>query len=161
MPLLVALLLSSLAFADPARLRYSPDEILEAVAQYKKITLREDIPKPQIFFESNCTLKQFQDAIEPQWHMRPDAFLNAYIFAKNEIYLIDEPGYYVRLNRFIDDSLAHELVHYIQVKYQGFTAQYGGEDMEGDAIGVQTWFRETYMRRPLPRPPAVMAGFVR
>ena len=36
---------------------------------------------------------------------------------RNEIDLGDGETYYRRLNRTLDDSLAHELVHYIQARY--------------------------------------------
>jgi len=139
----LAFLMSWPTFAATEKLHYSAEEILKAVAQRKGITLRADILVPVIFFESSTPLKQFQDAVEPQWGIRPERFVNVYVPARNEIYLIDSSDFYKPDNRFLDDSLAHEFTHYIQVKYQGFTEQ-DGDDLEADAVSVQTWFRENY-----------------
>jgi hypothetical protein len=51
-------------------------------------------------------------------------------------------------HRFIDDSLAHELTHYVQVKYQGWVLDGMDDSIELNAIEVQTWFRETYCQPP-------------
>jgi len=134
-----------LAAVTPAKLRLTPQEILQAVAAHKHITLREDVPEPSIHFESECSLEQFQDAVEPQWGFRPERISNVYIFDKNEIYLVDEVEYYGRLNRYMDDSLAHEFVHFLQVKYQGVD-QMADDSLEADAVSVQTWFRDTYLK---------------
>ncbi|MFC1679936.1 hypothetical protein ACFL2T_06980 [Elusimicrobiota bacterium] len=135
---------------EVTRGRYSPRCILMAVAHNMNVTLREDVPLPEILLESQTPLKVFQDSIEPQWGMRPSVFLNAYIPGENRVFLMDEAGYYRRTGRFIDDSLAHELVHFVQVKYRG--------DMsmdESQAIWVQTWFRDNYMKgTPPPGAPA-------
>ena len=63
---------------------------------------------------------------------------------RNEICLGDGETYYRRLNRTLDDSLAHDLVHYIQARY--FNDDLASDSSEALAIAVQTWFRETYMR---------------
>ena len=102
-----------------ARLCYAPGEILAAVAGEMGMTLRRDVKLPAILMSSETPLKRFQDAVERQWSIRPEQILNAYAVSTNEIYLLDEPGYYVRLRRSIDDSLAHEYVHFIQVRYKG------------------------------------------
>jgi hypothetical protein len=146
--LIPILLFSSLANAEgkvAMPLKYSTECILQAVAMKKHISLRPEIAVPPVFVESKVPLKQFQDAIEPQWHLRPDSFLNAYIFARNEIYLLDDLEYYQKHERYIDDSLAHELTHYVQVMYQH--ADLNEDDsLEGEAIDVQTWFREEFMK---------------
>ncbi|MCM2278855.1 MAG: hypothetical protein NDJ89_12340 [Oligoflexia bacterium] len=139
---------SSLAFAEPVspvqELRYSEGCILKLVASRLELKLNPQVPLPQIHRESRTPLEQFQDAIEPQWGFRPEVFLNAYVVATNEIYLMDQARHY-REGRAPDDSLAHELVHYLQVKYQGFTLEDLGEMAEADAVAVQTWFRETFL----------------
>lgn len=124
-------------------LRHEPRVILEAVAQHMGVTLRADVPLPVIFFESKTRLRQFQDAIEPQWRMRPRVIANAYVIARNQIYLSDDRSYYQRLKRTIDDSLAHEFAHYIQAQY--LNDDLASDPSESAAVSVQTWFRETYM----------------
>jgi len=42
-------------------------------------------------------------------------FANVYVMARNEIYLMDDAGYYRRIRRTLDESLAHEFAHYLQV----------------------------------------------
>lgn len=138
--------LSSSAHAA-AELRYDVQFILQTIAKKKGVVLKPDIELPRVFLESQTPLEQFQNAIEPQWGMRPDVIVNAFVIANNEIYLIDDEGYYSRLKRFIDDSLAQELVHYIQVKYLGIDLSQD-ESSEYEAIEIQTWFRETFLTNP-------------
>ena len=130
----------------PAKLQFTVDFILKNVIERKSQTFDAKLPVPKIFLESSTSLKQFQDAIEPQWGFRPDQFTNAYVVAKNEIYLMDEAGYYHETKRCMDDSLAHEFTHYIQAKYQKFDLN--DESLEWDAIDVQTWFRQVFCKLP-------------
>lgn len=128
--------------AKPAVLKYSPEFIFQKVLEYKNKELNSSIPMPKIFVESKTPLKQFQDAIESQWGQRPGVFTNAYAVKNNEIYLLDDAGYYRRLKRCMDDSLAHEFVHYIQSKYQNYDLN--DEFLEMEAIEHQTKFREEF-----------------
>jgi len=128
-----------------AKLRFDPRVILEAVARHMQVTLRPDVPMPAIHVESAIPLRKFQDAIEVQWRARPPHVTNAYAIARNEIYLSDDAAFYGRLGRTLDDSLAHELVHYIQAKYLN-------DDLTSDwceiqAAEVQSWFRELVVRQ--------------
>jgi hypothetical protein len=107
------------------------------------VTLRPDIPAPAVFLESTTPLRQFQDAMEVQWRFRPHLVSNAYAIARNEIYLSDDAGFYLRLKRTLDDSLAHELVHYIQAQY--FSEDLSTDSCEVQAAEVQRWFREEYV----------------
>lgn len=141
--LMSAAITDSAQAIEPAKFRHDVNCTLKAVAFKMKVTLKADKPAPPVFVESKTPLKQFQDAIEPQWGMRPEAFVNAYIVAKNEIYLTDNSAYYKKVNRFVDDSLAHELAHYIQVVYRN--DELGDDALEMEAIDVQTWYRETFM----------------
>ncbi|MFA5139318.1 MAG: hypothetical protein WC728_08790 [Elusimicrobiota bacterium] len=134
----------------PAQLRYPERCVLQAVAQSMGVQLRDDVPVPPVYYESKIPLRQFQDAVEPQWQMRPDVFVNAYIPAKNEVYLTDDSSYYTRLSRALDDSLAHEYAHYIQVKYKGTRLEDFGDAEEGQAIEHQTAFRENYIHKAPP-----------
>jgi hypothetical protein len=139
-----------LAQAEPsskeqtAQLKYSEEFILNAVLQKKHLSLKSELPLPVVFLSSTTPLKKFQDAIEPQWGFRPDVFTNAYAFKSNEIFLMDDENYYQTHKRCIDDSLAHELVHYVQVKYQN--ADLADDSLEAEAVDIQTWFRESYCK---------------
>jgi hypothetical protein len=124
----------------PATLRHEPRFILETVARRLGVALRPEIPSPAIFFESTTSLRQFQQAIAAQWGFRPRVFANAYVAARNEIYLIDDPALYARLGYSLDESLAHELVHYLQVQYM--RADLADPTCESDAVAVQLWFRD-------------------
>ena len=129
----------------PARLRYKPECVLQAVAERKGRALDPAKPLPRIRFESQTPLKDFQDAVETQWGSRPEVFTNAYSLKTGEIFLIDEAAYYRRLKRHIDDSLAHEYAHYLQVVYDGadlMNDPWGS--YEADAIDLQTWFRTDF-----------------
>jgi hypothetical protein len=103
----------------PATLRYDETCILRAAARKMGVTLRADVPAPRVYLGSRTLLSQFQDAVELQWHMRPETFINVYLFERNEIYLNDDAALYGRHGRALDDSLAHKFAHYVQVRYQG------------------------------------------
>lgn len=126
-----------------ATLQHDPQFILEAVATRMGVRLRPDRPPPTIRFESRTPLVRLQAAVERQWGFRPEVFTTTYATATNEIYVIDEAGFYEQSGGTLDDSVAHELVHYIQAQYRGdrFTLEWS----EAEAVAVQTWFRETYM----------------
>jgi hypothetical protein len=128
----------------PIKLERDPHFVLEAIARGMNVTLRPDVPKPEILLESATPLERFQDAIAAQWGFRPHVFTNAYAVRSNEIYLTDDPAYYGRLKRTLDESLAHELAHYIQVRY--LNADLAHESLENDAVAVQGWFTATYAR---------------
>jgi len=127
---------------DPTRMRlkHDPRYILESVARKMNVTLRADEPMPRIYFESSTPLAQFQEAVAPQWRFRPPMFANVYVMARNEIYLLDDPGYYRRLRRTLDESLAHEFAHYLQVRY--FASNLADESCETQAVSIQLAFRE-------------------
>lgn len=134
----------------PAALRYEPLCILRAVAGRMGVKLRPEVPLPPVYFESSTDLRSFQDAVEPQWGQRPPQVMNVYVVARNEVYLIDDASYYERMKRAIDDSLAHEFVHYLQVRYKGYTERDLGEDFSAEATAIehQTWFRENFIQTP-------------
>ena len=125
-----------------AKLKYEKEFIFQKMLEYKKQEFNPNIPMPKVFVESQTPIKQFQDAIETQWGQRPNIFTNAYAVKNNEIYLLDDAGYYSRLKRCMDDSLAHEYVHFIQAKYQNFDLN--DEFLEMEAIEHQTRFREEF-----------------
>lgn len=128
---------------DAMALRFPAECILRAVAAQKGISLKAEVPAPRIFLASQTSARQFDDAVEPQWKMRPGKIVNAYIAHRNEIYLLDDAAYYRSRGRFLDDSLAHEFVHYLQFQYQ--KASMEDESLEGEAIDAQTIFREKYL----------------
>lgn len=141
---LLSLFVAVTASAEPMPLQYDAACMLKAVLKKKNLPFKPDIAIPPVFVESKTPIKQFQDAIEPQWNMRPERFLNAYALKRNEIYLMDDSEYYTRHGRFVDDSLAHELTHYVQAQYQGFDLN--DDSLESDAIDVQNWVRQEYMK---------------
>jgi hypothetical protein len=132
------------SIAAPVKLRFDPRFIFEAVAQRMNVTLRPDVPLPAVFLESTTPLAQFQDAMEAQWRFRPPLIANAYAIGRNEIYLSDDASFYLRLKRSLDDSLAHEFVHYIQAKY--FNEDLSTDGCEVQATEIQRWFREFHVR---------------
>ena len=123
---------------EPVTLRLDPYVILQQVARQMNVTLRPEVPLPKIFLESKTPLRQFQQAIRPQWKFRPHVFANAYAAERNEIYLSDDARYYKRRNRTLDDSLAHEFVHYIQVRYRNDNLE--DDSCEMEAIDMQLSF---------------------
>jgi hypothetical protein len=129
---------------EPVKLRFEPGFILETVAERMQVKLRPEVPLPGIFLESTTPLRQFQDAMEGQWQFRPPLIANSYSIATNEIYLSDDASFYLRFKRTLDDSLAHEFVHYIQARYMHEDLTTDGCEIQ--AAEVQRWFREEYAR---------------
>ena len=126
-----------------ATLQHDPQFILETVARRMGVTLQPDMPLPAIRLESRTALARLQAAAEKQWGFRPQVFVTTYATASNEIYLIDEAALYEDYPGTLDDSLAHELVHYIQGNYLG--DRFNTDWSESEAVAVQTWFREAFM----------------
>ena len=143
--ILFIFLIHNLANAKtPAKFENSLSFIFEKTLELKNQKNRPEIPFPKIFLKSTTPLSQFQDAIEKQWGQRPKAFTNAYAIESNAIYIMDDADYYKKFQRCIDDSLVHELVHYIQVKYQNWDIN--DESLEWQAIDLQTNFRNLYCK---------------
>jgi hypothetical protein len=109
------------------------------------VTLRPDEPLPTIHFESSTPLEQFQDAVLSQWRFRPPMISNVYVVTSNEIYLSDDARSYRRMRRTLDESLAHEFTHYLQVRY--FAANLADESCETEAVAMQIAFRDRPARR--------------
>jgi hypothetical protein len=124
-------------------LRHDPRFILEAVARRMGVTLRPEIPPPAIRLESRTPLQRLQVAAERQWGFRPHVFTTTYASASNEIYLIDGAADYLPYDRTPDDSLAHELVHYLQANY--LKDDFSTDGSESEAVAIQTWFRNEHM----------------
>jgi hypothetical protein len=144
--LLLALLALPAAAADgeTAKPLYKPDCVLAAVAGKKGVALDASRPAPMVLYGSKIPLTRFLEAAKEQLAgFVPDRVMNMYTVKTNEIYLNDAASTYGRHGRIIDDSLAHEYAHFIQVAYDGRTMGDGSDDfLESEAVAVQTWFRE-------------------
>lgn len=141
----VLILLSLSANAEPVALKIDATCAFQAVAGRMKITIAKDIELPKVYLASDIALSFFQDVIEAEWLFRPDVVTNVFAPKANAIFLTNEGEVYKAHGRFLEDSLAHELAHFIQVRYFGATP--GNDDaFEDEAVRVQTWFREVYMK---------------
>jgi hypothetical protein len=129
--------------ARVATLQHDPQFILEAVAVRMGVLLRPDLTPPAILLESRTALQRLQAAAEKQWGFRPPVFISMYATASNEVYLIDHAALYERYPATLDDSLAHELVHYLQANY--LSDRFNTEWSEVEAVSIQTWFREEFV----------------
>lgn len=121
-------------------LREDVPTTLAFVAAAMGVRLDPNEPLPVVHLASRTPLARFREAMAPQWGFRPHVFVNAYAVATNEIYLDDASDYYKRLHRTLDDSLAHELVHYVQVRYRRLDL--ADESCETEAVTIQTAYRE-------------------
>lgn len=150
--------------AAPARLRYEPRCILQAVATMVNedigrhrgpavsaalLAASRDARVPAVRVESETPLIEFLTAVNPQ-DPSVDRFSNFYSVSSNKIFLIDEAAYYAKFSRSsrrsMDDSLAHEFVHYLQVMYLGYSvSDLATDSAESMAISYQTIFRERYV----------------
>ncbi len=122
----------------------SRDCLLTIVANRMNVKLDPNQTRPTVRPETTTTLLEFQDAIEPFWHFRPEQFLNVYNPLSHEIFLMTDVSYYRKTKRFVFDSLVHELTHYVQHIYQKADFTQEDDSLENQAVAVQTWFRETY-----------------
>ncbi len=127
-----------------AQLKYSMDFILNEVLLQMHQKPDPTIALPDLKLASQTTLADFQNDIEKQWNFKPGGITNAYVAASNRIYLWDDLEYYQKHKRCLDDSLAHELVHYVQVQYQKIPISQFDDFMESEAIHVQNAFREKF-----------------
>lgn len=143
--LIISILTGLFAHAEPVKPQYSGQFILERILDYKNLMHNPDIALPTIVYSSEVSLQEFQNDIESQWGFRPDFITNAYVVKLNKIYLYDSKEYYSENERCIDDSLAHELAHFVQVKYRQWDLN--DESLEWDAIDTQTWFRTEYCQQ--------------
>lgn len=130
---------------ERAKFRYTLEFLLHKVLEKKRLEFNPLIPMPELKLGGETPLNIFQDAIETQWGFRPEKFSNAFSVKSNTIFILDEANYYQRNNRCMDDSLVHELVHYVQVKYLNWDLN--DDSLEWDAIDVQTEFRNEYCQR--------------
>jgi hypothetical protein len=126
-----------------ATLQHDPQFILEAVAGRMGVRLRPDLAPPAILLESRTPLRRLQAAAEKHWGFQPTVFASMYAPASNEVYLIDEATLYERHQATLDDSLAHELVHYLQANY--LRDRFNTDWSEVEAVAIQNWFREEFM----------------
>ncbi len=126
------------------KLQFTTDFILEQVLLKKNLNYRPEIPKPNLSVESKTKLSYFQEAMLSQWGFKPNVFTNAFAVIKNEVFLSDHAAYYKKYNRCMDDSMAHELTHYVQTKYQNYDL--ADESLENEAVEIQTWFREVHCK---------------
>lgn len=101
---------------------------------------------PTVHLESRTTLAEFQEAVRPQ-EPHANVFSNFFAVAANKIFLIEDEPYYTRLKRHIEDSLAHEYAHYLQVTYLNYSvANLATDDAEFMAVEYQSRYRDAYVR---------------
>ncbi len=125
-----------------AELTYSLEFVLDYVLTKKNLVRNPAIPAPELFLQSLTALAIFQDSIKVQWGFVPEVYSNAYSVSTNRIFLSDDKTFYDGHGRCIDDSFAHKLAHFVQVKYQKWDLN--DESLEWDAIDIQTQFREDF-----------------
>ncbi len=118
--------------------------VIHFVALKMNVVLIDGYELPTIHLESEIKIEEYQTWAEPVWHIKPEVVVNSFFGYPNKLVLFDDMNYYIRHKRFIFDSLVHELVHFVQEKYQGITAEEMHDAEEIQAIGIQTEFREEY-----------------
>lgn len=139
---------ASSSFAQTVTPKYPLECIARAVAKNINIDYDPHIPLPKLYFSSSADLREYQNSVSLQRDGdRPLEVSNTYVIATNAIYVIDDMAYYEKHERFIDDSIAHELVHYFQVVYKKFR-QVDLEQMDAEMTAIfegQNWFRDNFM----------------
>ncbi|MDP2907845.1 MAG: hypothetical protein Q8O03_07950 [Nanoarchaeota archaeon] len=125
--------------------RQYSDDIIKIVAEKMHIKLDEKIPKPKIITEKEMTLDEYNR--------------RAYEFSKKAGYPLTKPleamcsTYFVEENEILisEDrklhTLAHELVHYLQIKYrQDDPLNDPYDNLEREAIYIQLEFKDKYLK---------------
>tara|TARA_Y100001935_G_scaffold254505_1_gene263765 strand:+ start:246 stop:743 length:498 start_codon:yes stop_codon:yes gene_type:complete len=135
----------SMSFAKTAEFTFSPHCTLTSVLNHLHLKYDPSLVRPEIVLQSEIPFSEFQDLIEKKWNLRPKGFLNIYMPKENKIFLVDDIEYYQKTGRFMDDSLAHEFTHYIQVVYQKTDLDGSSDKLEQEAIDVQNWYRESFL----------------
>lgn len=140
--ILFSLLTTPLVQAETVKPIYSSHFVLSRILEYKNLSFNAEIPLPEVQLSSDANLEEFQNDVEPQWGFRPDQITSVYVVRLNKIYLYDDKTYYSDHQRCIDDSLAHELAHYVQVQYRKWDLN--DDSLEWDAVDTQNWFRSQH-----------------
>lgn len=144
--LLAALLALPASAASP--LVYPERCIFEAVAARMRAKVDPAKPLPRVKFKSSTGYEEFKSDYrteypDPFWTL-PDGIMNLLLPRTNIIYLDDLHQY--TNGRSVTESAAHEYAHYVQWNYLGADfASVDADRLEGDAIQVQFWFRESYL----------------
>ncbi|MBU4502166.1 MAG: collagenase [Nanoarchaeota archaeon] len=126
---------------DTKNFRQYSDEIMEIVAGKLNLKLDENIPKPKIIKSDELTLEEFNNLLNPTAGNRPT--MCSYYFDKENIIFLTTDS---KL-----DTLAHEFVHYFQVKYRGEDPNTDFMNfLEGEALWTQWWFEKEYMKNSIP-----------
>lgn len=108
------------------------EDIFQAVARIMRITIREEIPRPRILVGAE---------VDPATFARLAGFdTGGKIFSA----YFPEPNLIV-LREWKRHTLAHEFVHYFQVKYQGYDPLAEGDTRdtsEREATAIELHFRD-------------------
>ena len=128
---------------DQAVLRFEQDCILQAVTIHMGVSLRGTVAPPAVSLSSATPPAAFQKAAQAEWDVMTDRLTNAYFAGRNWIFLIDTHSLYQQ-GRTLDDSLAHEYAHFLQVRYRAVNPAHNDRN-EREAIAVEHWFRATFM----------------
>lgn len=132
------------AAPETAKIAFKPECVLAAVAGRKGVTLDPSRRPPMVLFASMIPVSRYREAAKEQLGgMDVEMVLNMYVVKTDEIYIQDAAGNYGKFGRTIDDSVAHEFGHYLQVVYgKADMANDANDELEGEAVRLQTWFRE-------------------
>lgn len=124
---------------DIENFRQYADSIMAIVAERMNVKLNKNIPKPRIITDSEITTQEFSKLLG-----YPEDYFTAvcpyYFHKQNTILVLKES----RL-----DTLAHEFVHYFQIKYQNADIdnnQACTDALESQAVYIQHWFKDEYMK---------------
>lgn len=127
----------SLQIKDISDLKQYSGDILLIVGKKMGVKLSNEVPEPLILTDLELTEETFSlwlGATKNQFHA-----LSPYYFPEKNIIVVVGS---VRL-----DSLAHELVHYVQVQYQHLNIAFpDAYQLELEAVAIQRWFKQNYMR---------------
>lgn len=126
--------------------RQYSDDIMRIVAEQMNIKLDESIPKPKIITEKEITLDEFNRRAY-EFSKKAGCPLSVYIKNMCPMYFGEENEILLTLNVKLH-SLAHELVHYFQIKYRHDDPTYDPYDaLEREAILLQKWFEKKYLKQ--------------
>ncbi len=125
--------------------RQYADDIMKIVAEKMNIKLDEKIPKPRIITEKEMTLDEYnrrayEFSKKAGYPLKSPlkAMCSTYFIEENEILISEDRKLY---------TLAHELVHYFQIKYrQDDPLNDPYDNLEREAIYIQLWLEDKHLK---------------
>jgi hypothetical protein len=118
--------------------------VFRLVSTLMTVQLPPSLPLPEVRPEGIAELEELKAVTKRLWGFEVPKFINIYDPEKNIIYLFRDFNFYHSHKRSIYDSLAHEFVHFVQVKVRKTPLSHFSDAEENEAINIQNQFRNRF-----------------